>query len=58
MPLPKRKHSKTRQRLRRTHYKLDAPNTRDCPNCGEPALSHIACGKCGHYGKRQVLKES
>lgn len=58
MPLPKRKHSKTVQRLRRMHYKLDAPNPGTCARCGEPVAPHNACGNCGHYRGRQILKES
>ena len=34
MPLPKRRHSKTRGRKRRTHYKLAAPTRSVCPHCG------------------------
>src|SRR2546430_15615991 len=33
MPLPKRRHSKTRGRKRRTHYKLAAPPRALCPQC-------------------------
>ncbi len=56
MPLPKRKHSKTVQRLRRTHYKLESPNSGECPKCGEPVAPHRACGNCGNYRGRQILK--
>lgn len=56
MPLPKRKHSKTVQRLRRMHYKLDAPNPGKCERCGEPNGGHQACRNCGYYRGRQILK--
>ena len=56
MPLPKRKHSKTVQRLRRTHYKLKKPNPGKCAQCGEPVPMHTVCAKCGHYKGRKVLK--
>lgn len=58
MPLPKRKHSKTVQRLRRIHYKLEAPQPGVCPRCNEPVAPHNACASCGYYKGRQVLKES
>ena len=35
MAVPFRKVSKTRGRMRRTHYKIEANNTIKCPNCGE-----------------------
>lgn len=60
MPNPKRRHSKTRGRKRRTHYKASTPATQECPNCHEPKLQHRACPNCGHYNGRVVTspKES
>jgi large subunit ribosomal protein L32 len=54
MPLPKRRHSKTRQMKRRSQDALTAPATRECPNCNAPALPHNACPKCGFYKGRHV----
>lgn len=50
MPLPKRRHSNQRTRLRRTHYKLTPPTITDCPRCHEPKMAHHACPSCGYYG--------
>lgn len=60
MPNPKRRHSKTRGRKRRTHYKTSAPATSECPNCHEMKLSHRACPNCGYYNSRSIFvpKES
>lgn len=58
MPLPKRKHSKTVQRLRRMHMHLETPQSGVCPKCGEPIKPHNVCKSCGQYKGRQVLKES
>lgn len=55
MPLPKRRHSKTRGRKRRTHYKLTTPNLGECPNCGEMKLPHHICPACGHYRGVKVV---
>ena len=52
MPNPKRRHSKTRGRKRRTHYKAVAPSTGVCSNCGEVKLQHRACPSCGYYRGR------
>ena len=56
MPLPKRRHSKTRGRKRRTHYKLGAPATSTCPQCRETMLLHHVCKSCGYYRSRDVLQ--
>ncbi|MBZ0169367.1 50S ribosomal protein L32 [Candidatus Methylomirabilis lanthanidiphila] len=56
MPLPKRRHSNTRTRTRRSHDALTAPNLVECPNCHERKLPHRACPACGHYRGREVVK--
>ncbi|HBC47358.1 MAG TPA: 50S ribosomal protein L32 [candidate division Zixibacteria bacterium] len=55
MPLPKRRHSKTRGAKRRTHWKLSKPNLVECPHCHEPRLSHQICPHCGWYKGREVV---
>jgi large subunit ribosomal protein L32 len=50
MPLPKRRHSNQRTRLRRTHYKLNVPAIAECPSCHAPIQPHHACPTCGKYG--------
>jgi large subunit ribosomal protein L32 len=56
MPNPKRRHSNTRTRKRRTHDKMTAMNTSACANCGNPIAPHRVCPKCGHYKGRQVIQ--
>lgn len=56
MPLPKRRHSNQRTRLRRTHYKLNTPTVSECPRCHEPAMPHHACPSCGYYKGRLVIE--
>ncbi|MBI2969079.1 MAG: 50S ribosomal protein L32 [Bacteroidetes bacterium] len=58
MPNPKRRHSKTRQRKRRTHYKASAPSLATCSNCGEPILMHRVCPNCGFYRGKQAMEVS
>jgi large subunit ribosomal protein L32 len=55
MPLPKRRHSKTRGAKRRTHWKLAVPNIVECPQCHQPKLPHRICPNCGYYKGRQVI---
>jgi large subunit ribosomal protein L32 len=57
--LPKRRHSKTRGRKRRTHWKIPALNLSSCPQCKQPRPSHRVCPVCGYYdGKQCVVIET
>ena len=56
MAVPQRRISKTRKRMRRTHFKLSVEGLVTCPNCGEMIKAHHVCPKCGYYaGKAQFL---
>lgn len=54
MPNPKRRHSKTRGRKRRTHDALTAVSAGVCPQCRESKAPHRVCSHCGFYKGRQV----
>ena len=54
MPLPKRRHSNSRTRKRRTHQKVAVLPASQCPNCEAWVQPHNACGKCGFYKGRKV----
>ncbi|WP_081411936.1 50S ribosomal protein L32 [Alicyclobacillus herbarius] len=54
MAVPQHRISKTRKRMRRTHFKLELPGMVRCPECGEYKLSHRVCKNCGSYKGRQV----
>jgi large subunit ribosomal protein L32 len=56
MALPKRRHSKTRGRKRRTHWKTATPNLAACPQCKHPKAAHRVCLVCGYYGGKQVIE--
>jgi large subunit ribosomal protein L32 len=56
MALPKRRHSRERGRLRRTHYKIKSPNLSTCPNCHKPKLPHRVCPNCGYYKGKPVVQ--
>lgn len=59
MAVPQRRISKTRKRLRRTHFKLHAKGLVACPHCGEMIQPHKVCPFCGYYnGKPIVVKKS
>ena len=58
MPNPKRQHSKSRTRKRRTHYKAVAPTVTNCSNCGSPIFMHRVCQDCGYYRGKQVIEKT
>jgi large subunit ribosomal protein L32 len=56
MPVPKRRTSKSKKRMRRSHDALTPTASVACPNCGETTLPHRVCGSCGHYKGREVVR--
>jgi len=71
MAVPKRKISKQRRRLRRTHWivpapnvprsqKVRAPGSRSgrffCSNCNQPKPPHAICPNCGYYRGRALIE--
>lgn len=57
MPVPKRKTSKSKRDMRRSHDALVEPqHIEACPQCSEPKLRHRVCAKCGYYRGRQVIR--
>jgi large subunit ribosomal protein L32 len=55
MAVPKKKTSKSRRDMRRSHDALARPRIGECPNCGEVKRPHHVCGSCGHYDGREVV---
>lgn len=55
MPNPKRQHSVTRGRKRRTHYKAKVASFGTCPQCHKPVLSHRVCPSCGYYNGKMII---
>lgn len=62
MPHPKRRHSNSRTRKRRTHDKVGTIPTMIDPHCPlgsencVPHPPHRVCPKCGYYKGRPVLQ--
>ncbi len=57
MAVPFRRTSKTKKRMRRTHFKLSMPGMVMCKNCGQMMLSHRVCPSCGSYNGKQVVAQ-
>ncbi|MBI1272525.1 MAG: 50S ribosomal protein L32 [Alphaproteobacteria bacterium] len=56
MAVPKRKTSKSKRDMRRSHHSVKATANNECPNCGEPKRPHHVCASCGHYHGREVTR--
>jgi large subunit ribosomal protein L32 len=56
MGVPKRKPSRSRQRMRRAYNSvIKLPQLGVCPQCAAPCRPHRVCPSCGFYKGRQVL---
>src|SRR5438309_11411595 len=56
MGVPKRKPSRSRQRMRRAYNSvLKLPQLSTCPQCAAPYVPHRVCPACGYYKGRQVV---
>ena len=59
MATPKKKTSKSRRDMRRSHDALSSASYQECPNCGELKRPHNVCKNCGFYdGKEVVAKKA
>ncbi len=56
MAVPKKKTSRSKRDMRRSHHALPTPNLTPCPHCDELTPSHQVCPKCGQYDGKQILE--
>lgn len=54
MAVPKKKTSKSKKGMRRSHHRVPKPTLTTC-ECGATSLPHRVCPTCGKYRGRQVL---
>ena len=57
MAVPKRRHSSTRGKNRRTNWKLRHPSRSLCSHCSQPKLPHRVCSHCGYYAGEEVIRQ-
>lgn len=55
MAVPKKRTSRSRQGMRRSHDALPKSVYQECKNCGEQKRPHHVCTACGHYDGREVV---
>ena len=53
MPVPRRRHCKSRRDKSRTHQKITARQLIACPKCGAMRQPHRVCPACGAYRGRE-----
>jgi large subunit ribosomal protein L32 len=57
MAVPKKKTSRSKRDMRRSHDRVKFPNLGICPRCHEPVLPHHVCPECGYYKGRKILEK-
>ncbi len=55
MPVPKKKTTRTKRGMRRSHDGLALPGIATCPSCGAAKAPHRVCPSCGTYKDEQVI---
>jgi large subunit ribosomal protein L32 len=55
MAVPKKKTSKSKRDMRRSHDGLSAPALSICPQCKEPKQPHRICSTCGTYKGKEII---
>ena len=55
MAVPKRRHSSTRGKKRRTGWKLKRPTLNVCSHCSSPKQPHRVCANCGYYDGEEIV---
>ena len=56
MAVPKKKTSKSKQGMRRSHMSLKAPAYMECQQCHEMARPHHICAHCGYYKGKEIME--
>ncbi len=56
MAVPKRRKSKSKRDMRRSHHHVSLPGVTECTQCHEPVLPHRVCPHCGAYKGRTIVQ--
>ncbi len=55
MAVPRKKVTRSKRDMRRSHDAIRPTVPTECPNCGENKLPHHVCPACGYYRDREVV---
>ncbi len=58
MAVPKKKLSKSRRGMRRSHDAIKAVNVISCSYCGQPNTTHTVCKFCGKYSGKVAKSQN
>jgi len=58
MAVPKYRTSRSKGRMRRTHYGASVMASMECPHCHELKLPHRVCPHCGYYNGMEIVAVS
>lgn len=56
MPNPKKRTTRSRRDMRRSHDFLERVTTVNCANCGSLVKPHHVCSSCGYYKGKEVVQ--
>jgi large subunit ribosomal protein L32 len=56
MAVPKRRKSKSKRDMGRSHHQAELPALTECPQCHEAVLPHRVCPHCGVYKGKTVVQ--
>lgn len=56
MPVPKRKHSRSRRDSKSANKGLEVKSITSCQTCQSPISGHQVCKDCGYYKGIKVLR--
>jgi large subunit ribosomal protein L32 len=55
MAVPKKRTSKMKKRMRRSHLRMARLHLSRCTHCGAAIRPHRVCHNCGHYKEQPVI---
>jgi large subunit ribosomal protein L32 len=55
MAVPKKRTSKTKRNMRRSHHARSPVQLTSCPKCKQPVPPHTTCPNCGTYKNRVIF---
>ncbi len=56
MAVPRKKVTRSKRDMRRSHDAVRAASYVECANCGELKRPHHLCTSCGYYREREVVE--
>ncbi|MBN2061061.1 MAG: 50S ribosomal protein L32 [Deltaproteobacteria bacterium] len=57
MAVPKKRKSRSKRDMRRSHDQVKMPSVSECPQCHEPVRPHHVCKNCGTYRGRTIIEK-